>query len=395
MLTPYFPYPLVSGGQIRSYNLIKHLSKKHEITLFSFLRQDESDEYQEELKKYCRKVKIFRRSRAWASLTNILFTAVSPYPYLVSLYYSWPVRIKKAIDSELKKEDYDLIHAETFYVMPNIPETQAPILLVEQTIEYLVYQHYTEELKFWPLKLPLYFDVLKLKFWERHFWQKADRVVAMSENDCQIMKQQVSSLQVDIVPNGVDVDFFSKVKRKKDGQKTVLFVGNFNWLQNREAVEILVKKVWPVIKKSIKDVRLLIVGRNPTEEVRRLGDDNIIVRGDIDDIRKIYEAADVLLAPIRGGGGTRFKILEAMVAKVPVVSTSIGIKGLDVIDEEQALIRDTEEEMALATINLLDNKPKAKALAGKAHDFVIKNFGWKDIAEKLDRIYEEVGKKQR
>jgi hypothetical protein len=142
MLTPYLPFPDSSGGQIRSYNLIKDLSKKHEITLFSLIKDDSEKRFIPELAKYCSKVRVFKRSKSPWTLRNILLTGFGPYPFLVIRNLS--PKEKEAVKEEIENVHYDLIHAETFYVMPHIPKTKIPILLVEQTIEYLVYKHYVD-----------------------------------------------------------------------------------------------------------------------------------------------------------------------------------------------------------------------------------------------------------
>src|SRR3989338_11157532 len=130
MLTPYLPYPPSSGGQVRSYNLIRELYKKHDITLFCYIRDDKERQFIPELEKYCKKVEVFKRRTAWSPF-NILLAGLSFYPFLVAIYLSRA--FKKAIARELEAGKYDLIHSETFYVMPNIPKTEVPIFLVEQT----------------------------------------------------------------------------------------------------------------------------------------------------------------------------------------------------------------------------------------------------------------------
>ena len=141
MLTPYLPWPLHSGGQIRTYNLLKNLAKKHDITLFSFIRDDAEREYIPQLAPFCKKIQVFKRTKSPWVLRNILLSGFTPYPFLVCIYLSRAAQI--ALQRELSGEVYDIIHAETFYVMPNIPQTSIPTLLVEQTIEYLGYQTYT------------------------------------------------------------------------------------------------------------------------------------------------------------------------------------------------------------------------------------------------------------
>ncbi|MBI5452669.1 glycosyltransferase, partial [Candidatus Gottesmanbacteria bacterium] len=206
MLTPYLPYPLYSGGQIRSYNLLKYLSKKHQITLFSFIRSESETKYVKKLKEFCTDVRVFVKRPPW-SLTSLALSAISVYPLVVCMYLKR--NLKEEIGKAIEREHFDLIHAETFYVMPNIPENKIPTILVEQTIEYLVYQHFTESIKLLPLKWIMNFDVLKIRFWEKKFWQTASRVVAMSAADKKIMQTLTPRLTVDLVPNGVDTEFFT------------------------------------------------------------------------------------------------------------------------------------------------------------------------------------------
>src|SRR3989344_2928983 len=144
MLTPYLPYPLWSGGQIRTFNLLKNLAKKHEITLFSFIRSEKEKEYIPYLKKFCTQVKVFVKRPPW-SLTSLLLAGTSFYPLVVCLYLN--DEVKREIRAANSKKHFNLIHAETFYVMPNIPEGRIPIFLAEQTIEYLVYKHHIDTVK--------------------------------------------------------------------------------------------------------------------------------------------------------------------------------------------------------------------------------------------------------
>lgn len=387
MITPYLPYPLVSGGQIRTYNLLKKLKDRHEITLFAFIRRQEERQHVSQLSKFCHKVVLVERRPAW-SFFNIAIAGFSPFPFIIAIYYSRTV--KKLLSRELKEQAYDLIHAETFYTMPNLPKSAVPTLLVEQTIEFLVYQHFVEELKLFFLKPLLYLDVLKIKLWEKYFWQKASRVVAMSQADQEIMKQISPGLQVDIVPNGVDVEFFSNQEKAETLAPTILFVGNFNWLQNREAAKVLVSEVWPHIKKQIPQAKIWIVGRNPNDSIKKLADSSIMIDESVSDIRQAYQKASILVAPIRGGGGTRYKILEAMASRLPVVTTSIGIEGLDAKDGREVIIRDDAESIAQATIELLRDRTKYQQIADSAHLFVSQKYNWSDIANRLDQIYQEV-----
>ena len=393
MLTPYLPYPPSSGGQVRSYNLIKNLASKHEITLFSLIKNEKEKSYIVELEKYCHKVRVFNRpSKPW-TLKNILRTGFSLYPFLVIRNLS--EEEKKAVVEELYAEKYDLIHAETFYVMPHIPETKVPILLVDQTIEFQVYQHYVKNNKNFFLKPFLYLDVFKIKYWELAFWQKANMVVAVSDSDKVKMIKFVDNLKVRVVPNGAGEDLMN-VWMKKEPQKIpiVFFQANFSWLQNIEAASTLVEKIFPLIKEKISVVQCWIVGQSAKEKVGGLGKKDIKVidleNSDIKGVIDAYKKATVFVAPLEGPGGTRLKILGAMAAGVPIVTSQIGIEGIEAVNNQEVLVGRNWREMAEKTISLLKNKKVYDQLALNARKLVEEKYSYKSIADLLSRFYLEV-----
>ncbi|PJC76060.1 hypothetical protein CO010_03570 [Candidatus Shapirobacteria bacterium CG_4_8_14_3_um_filter_39_11] len=393
MLTPYLPYPPSSGGQVRSYNLIKNLASKHEITLFSLIKNEKEKSYIVELEKYCHKVRVFNRpSKPW-TLKNILRTGFSLYPFLVIRNLS--EEEKRAVVEELNTEKYDLIHAETFYVMPHIPETKVPILLVDQTIEFQVYQHYVKNNKNFFLKPFLYLDVFKIKYWELAFWQKADMVVAVSDSDKVKMIKFVDNLKVRVVPNGAGEDLMN-VWMKKEPQKIpiVFFQANFSWLQNIEAASTLVEKIFPLIKEKISVVQCRIVGQSAKEKVGGLGKKDIKVidleNSDIKGVIDAYKKATVFVAPLEGPGGTRLKILGAMAAGVPIVTSQIGIEGIEAVNNQEVLVGRNWREMAEKTISLLKNKKVYDQLALNARKLVEEKYSYKSIADLLSRFYLEV-----
>ena len=389
MLTPYLPFPPSSGGQIRSFNLIKHLSESHEITLYSLIKSDEERKFVSKLEKYCKKVHVFKRSKSPWTLRNILLTGFGPYPFLVIRNLS--PKEKTALKGDLDRNDYDLIHAETFYAMPHIPKTKVPILLVEQTIEYLVYKHYVENLKNLPARLLLSIDVAKLKFWETKFWKKADGVVAVSKADKKEMLELAPKLKVGLVPNGVNLDFFKVKKNWTDKNPIVLFVANFKWLQNVEAAELLLDEVFPIIKKSNPRSRIWIVGQHIPKEITARKSDNVIIKNlredDEEGIREAYHNASVFVSPLRGPGGTRLKHFAAMAAKLPLVTTKVGAEGLGAVDGKHISIKNSPRDLGEAAIAILKNSGLAKKLANNARKLVEDNYSWYKMSEYLDKIY--------
>ena len=390
MLTPYLPYPLLSGGQIRTFNLLKHLSKNHQITLFALIKDQKERQYTAQLEKFCHKVRVFKRSRHPFTIKNVLQTAISKYPFLVVRNYS--AKAAKAVEKELEKDHYDLIHAETFYMMPHIKQTKIPTILVEQTIEYLGYENYADQAPVY-LRPLLNIDVRKIKNWEKHYWQRSNKLIVMSQEDKNFIKPFVKrDEKIAVVENGVDVHWFNQKQRIKPKQPTILFVGTFNWLPNREAVKFLVHQVWPKIKIKIPQARLWIVGNAPTADILRLSkkQNRIKVTGGIADIRDAFRAASVLVAPVFSGKGTRYKVLEAMAAGTPVVATPLAVEGLKVKHQQHVLIAKTATEITRATAELIRQPDLRQKLARNAKNFVGQHYDWPLIARKLNQIYNSV-----
>jgi glycosyltransferase involved in cell wall biosynthesis len=270
MIASYLPYPLYSGGQVRLYNLIKEISKEHQITLICEKRKNQSTSDIDVMKKICSQVITVPRHKQWA-IKNILKTAISPNSFLLNGHSH--NTMKQKIKKELENNEFDLIHVETYYVAQNLPPTNLPIILVEHNIEYQVYQRYADIAPI-ILRPLLRIDINKIKKEEHLFWKKATKLIAVSEDDKKIMQQ--IGLQPNLVPNGVNPEQFSyKNIEKSFSQKTkkILFIGDFKWLQNRDSASFIIKDIWPKIKsKYNQNISLWIVGRNFPENLKKLSD---------------------------------------------------------------------------------------------------------------------------
>ncbi len=389
MLTPYLPFPLLSGGQIRSYNLIKKLSKKHEIVLYALIKEESERQYIGDLEKYCKEVRVFKRSKKPFTLKNILKTAISKYPFLVIRNHV--PEAKAAIKQLLEIDPPDLIHAETFYMMPHLPQTQIPTILVEQTIEYLGYESFARKINIPGIKQAIKVDIAKIRRWEQHYWQSCEKLVVMSEADKELISAEVDMhAPIEVVPNGVDTAWFAKEESKRNPDPTVLFVGTFKWLPNVEAVSFLVEKVWPLIKEKMPKAKLWIVGNAPSKKVFdfQKKDTSITVTGGIPDIRTAFRQSHVLLAPIFSGKGTRYKILEAMASETPIIATPLAVEGLDLAEGKQVLLADSAQSLAKQTVRVLENKALQERLIKNSSRFVKENYDWQGVAKKLDLVYQ-------
>src|ERR1035437_2734908 len=388
MVSSYLPYPLYSGGQIRLYNLLKNLSKKHEITLICEKRSNQTADDIEEVKKICKRVITVNRQKQW-SFGNILKTGFSMDPFLIVGHTNEELRL--AIRDELVRESYDLIHVETFYVYQNLPRVSIPVVLVEHNVEYLVYERFAKLAN--PVLKPFFLlDVLKLKRKELEAWKKADKLVAVSNAEKRVMKRA----DIDVVPNGVDTSNFRfRSSEEIPAEKRILFIGDFKWLQNVDAAENILKHIWPRISLKLSEskekpnLKLWLVGRNIPTKIKNLatGKNIILDENNKDETSTIFRKAYVLLAPIRAGGGTSYKIIEAMASGTGVVTTNLGIEGLEAKNNIHVLASENEDEMANLVLSLIKDHSLYRKLTLNARKLVEEKYDWKIIAEKLNEVY--------
>jgi polysaccharide biosynthesis protein PslH len=382
MIASYLPYPLIDGGKIRLYNLLKLLSQKHEITLICEKRPNQTQKDIEEIEKSCKKVIVFERPKAW-SMRNVAKSTLTLEPLLTTVHTHKD--LKKLIKKELDEYSFDLIHIETFYVMQNLPKVSIPIVLVEHNIEYSVYEKYAKKASVF-LRPVLYLDVFKLKRAEKKYWKRADQLVAVSYKEQKIMGKNTK-----LVPNGVDLDKFRFEKKdRKTTEKKILFIGNFKWVQNRDSTAFIIRNIWPILFNKNKNLKLWIVGKEIPSSLKSLATTSIIFDENApEETEKIFHESDMLLTPIRIGGGSNFKILEAMATGTPVVTSRLGNEGIEARNNLELLICEKPEEYVDCVLKLTSDDYLFEKIARNGRKFVEENYDWKQISLKLDSVYKE------
>lgn len=381
------PYPLNSGGKIRAYHLIKQLAKKHEVTLFTFYRTAEQLTNIQYLQQFCKEIIPFQR-RSIYSLSTLFH--IAHYPFPAAVYFS--DQIKKRINQTLQRTSFDLIHFESFYTSMYIDSHTIPQVLGTENIEWRVYSQYTHQQP--SLLRPfLNYEVMRIKSYEQNSWRRATHCLAVSDGNAREI-QTITHKPCTVIPNGIDVQYFSSLKHKKaDSTTKILFVGNMRYIQNKDACEWLLTAIVPEVKKVLKDhpIKFIIVGAE-SKRLQHLADTSLVeLLGEVSDMKPLYEEASIVVTPIRVGSGTKFKILEAAAAGIPIVTTLPGIEGIDHMDDgSEILVARNAHGFAQQIARLIENKPFAAKLAERAKKVVEKEYSWETIGKKLNDYYEEI-----
>jgi len=381
-ISAVLPYPLHSGGQIRMYQLLKRVSKKHSITLLSFIRSEKEKEYLKEL-SFLSRVETVHRGKALQ--LKYLLGALGNYSWLLSSYNNADMRAR--ITNELATHPYDLVHIEPFYVYPSLPKISIPLVTSEHNVEYAVYEQFVRKFPLPFLRPFLFLDVVKTRIWEESSWKKSNSLIAVSEEDKQAM-ESVRKNPVTVIPNGVDCTHYVYSKKTINADSLrCLFIGDFAWMPNREAVTTLLTSIWPTISASYPKATLTIVGKQFPKALKAYVNSSVRRVEYVPDIRTVYDAHTILLAPMGIGGGTKFKLLEAMASGLVVISSKEGRMGLLVKPQEDVFEAHTKEEYLEALQTICQHPEKVSVMTKHAREVIEKQYNWDTIAQALDKTW--------
>lgn len=384
------PYPLTSGGQTRIYNLLKHLAKKHTITLVSFIREESERAHRPDL-GFCRDVVMVMRGAGW-QMKYLARAISSTYPMLLATYDN--ARMRSVLSTLLAQKQFDLVHLEPFYVFPSVPKTDIPVVVSEHNIESEVYAGYVRRFSLVPLRPLLFLDVLKLRHWEQRVWRRARAVTAVSKEDARVIGTQTGKA-VPVVANGVDTKAFpfNTNKRKGKGPR-LLFVGDFRWFPNRDAANRLIRDIWPRVRAQYKDASLRVVGRHLSSSLAaRMKRKGAQAQANVANIAREYADADILVAPHEIAGGTKFKMLEAMASGVAIVTTPEGMAGLAAQAGVHYLMAKTPTEAVAQIAKIWENREVWDKLTGQGRELVETHYSWDAIAQTLDSVWRHTHEK--
>ena len=322
-------------------------------------------------------------------LFALLTSFFSSIPYAVRIRTQ--TKTKRELADYIKTSKIDLVICDGIHQSLNVPENiNARKILYEHNVESEILRRYSEMENNITKKVFVYSQFKKFVALQKKMWQSFDSVICCSEQDRQIMLKIAPIANIKVIPNGVDISYFSPNSHPAQPY-TLVYTGQIGWKPNEDALLYFTNEIYSIIKQKQPNARLLIVGNNPGQKIKALStaDSSITVTGFVDDVRDYINKASVYIAPIRIGSGTRLKILEAFSMKKPVVSTSIGCEGLDVKNEKNIIIKDNPIEFAEAVLSLFSDETRCKILGEKARRLVEEKYDWNVVFKDLDKILDE------
>lgn len=390
VITNTTPYPTISGGRLRVYNLLKRVAQRHQVWLASHLHSPDERVDLNTLGVFCQGVVTgtLRRQSPLAHMPGLLRYVLKGIPPELKFLYSEELAAK--IQRLAQQIPFDLIQIEESALAPYI-ELIPPgpkRILTFYDIDFAQAARIASIKSGARARLRMRLYGRMMRRWEPAFAERFDRCVTVSEIDRNLLRNANPRLQIEVVPNGVDTECCQPLPRHNN--PVILFVGSMNYAPCVDAMLHFAQDVLPRILAHYPTLQLFIVGANPTPEIRALENDTIRVTGRVDEVRPYYEQCSVVVVPLRAGGGTRLKILEAMAYGRAVVSTPIGAEGLDLRHNEHLLLADAPDMFADHIINLLQDNTLYARLTSAARAQVTAHYDWNTIADQMLRIYDEV-----
>src|SRR5262245_46205265 len=373
--------------------MLKELKRDHHITYLSLDDGSAGRAARDQALEYCHELICVphqqREKFSKGFYAELLLNLASGFPYAIKKYESAAMR-RQILDLTANGK-FDVVICDFLAPAINVPlELSCPSILFQHNVEAMIWKRHFEVQVNPAKKTYLRQQWRKMERFERETCRRFDTVIAVSKEDAEQMREEYSVDQVFEVPTGVDIDFFTPTGREAIEQHNIVFTGSMDWLPNEDAIRYYTDQILPLIRRSLPDATLTVVGRNPYPGLLELSqkDPSIIVTGRVEDVRPHMERAAAYVVPLRIGGGTRLKIYEGMAMEKAIVSTSVGAEGLPVTDGKEIFIADTPEEFAAAVVNLLTSPALAKEVGQQARRTVVEKFGWSGVAKCFAEICE-------
>ncbi|MEY5100491.1 MAG: hypothetical protein RJA36_3210 [Pseudomonadota bacterium] len=380
-----FPFPPKSGSKIRAFNMIRHLSERHEVTVCSLARSQDEAQEGRGITPHCHRYEMALVSNPVQTLRMV---ARLPTAMPSSMGYFYSHDLARRIRRLVAQQRFDLIFVHCSSVAQYVEGINGiPKILdfcdmdSQKWLEYVAYKPF-------PLKAGFWLEGRKMEREEKRLARRFDFCTTATPAEWETLESYGTGVAADWFPIGVDADFFQPDGQGYDAD-TISFVGRMDYYPNQEAMFRFCDQVWPLLRQRRPGMKLLIVGADPTPEVCRLGElPGVTVTGSVPDVRPYILSSAATVAPLNIARGTQNKILEAMAMGVPVVSSRIAAGGVDALADEHFLVADTPLQYADAIARLAGDPVERERLARAGRDRMLSHHAWTQSMQRLDAIIE-------
>lgn len=424
-LTQIVPYPLDAGPKVKTWHVLRYLADQgHRVTLASFVRREE-EAYRPALEKICASVYAIpiRRSRQ-ADIYYWLRSNLTGRPFLIERDDLSAMR--NLVGQLVTSESIDVIHADqltmTQFALPFSRHNSAPghsqfingsksdsndrksdanrpVLVFDAHNAVWTIIERMRQTAPWFLKPLAMAEAERVKRYEGMVVHNFDHTLAVTELDCLALRQafashtrysQLSPASISVVPITVDTSQLTPIKRLP-GSHNILTLGTLHYPPNADGIRWFLNDVFPLVLRDVPEASLTIVGKNPPQDflvAARNNSKSIKVTGYVPDLVPYMEQAALMVIPVRAGGGMRVRILEAFSRAMPVVTTSIGLEGIEAEDGREVLVKDTAEGFAAAVVNVIGDSELQVHLAENARRLAQRQYDWREALKKMDAVYQ-------
>lgn len=381
VVTPYLPWPADTGGKLRSYYLLRGLAQRADVDLYTVCYGPPPA--LAALAAFCRRVEVTVltppavRLRQLRLLTQRLPRSVTYFQTAQSLA---TIRQKLA-------GPYDLLVADEISMAPYVlglpGHAQTANVIMRQKIDYLHYAEVAASRPWNEDKVLDWVEARRLKRFEYAMMPHFQGAVVCSQDDATVAAEQGPQLALDILVNGADTAYFTPM-RQPDPDPTLLLVGTMHYYPNIDATLHFFQTMYPALHQALPNLKVLIVGHLPPPEIQALGAlPGVTVTGSVPDVRPYLARSWLSTVPLRLGGGTRLKIVEALASGLPVVSTTIGAQGLDQVDRDILAIADTPEAFVATTLQLLKDSAERERRSHCGRLVIEKHYSWQALGQQF------------
>lgn len=395
-LSHFVPYPPKGGCFQRSYNLIKRVAAVHDVHLIAVKHksgthpEDEIREARTELLRHCKTVQILDISASTTAAKLALLGLASVFtwsPLTVTIYRS--AELRKQVRALVQREKIEAAHFDAISLADYLDDVgDIPTVMTHHGAESFMIRRRIDNEKNLGRKMFFWLEWHMLRRYEARMCPRFSMNVVMSKLDQDILAGIAPSARYTVVSNGVDIDFFAPVQGARR-PNSIVFAGRLDQYSNRHGMLRFMNEAWPAIKRKHPDAVIDIIGSNPPKEIEALAktDANVRVHGFVPDVRPFFTNASVAICPIWDGGGTRIKVLDGLAQGMPLVATSIGAEGIDVVPERDLLIADTPEQFAAQISRVFTESGLRQKLETNGRHLVESVYSWDSIANRLAALY--------